>query len=75
VLDPPDLPERKSFPPRIAIIFLGTIVAAVIACGVVIGESHWQKVDPQHPGKLLVHEVFNAARARWQWGSRNGSAN
>jgi capsule polysaccharide export protein KpsE/RkpR len=74
VLDQADLPERKSFPPRIAIILLGTILAVVAASVVVIGRSNWQAVDPRHPGKVFVREVLTTARTRWQWGSRNGSA-
>ena len=73
VLDSPSVPERKSFPPRLLIILLCALLAAVGAGMAVIAEARWQATDPQDPDKQLVREVFLTARARIPWLARNGS--
>src|SRR6266699_127693 len=45
VLDPATIPERKSFPPRLLIMFLGTFLAAAISVVWVLGSSQWQQAD------------------------------
>jgi uncharacterized protein involved in exopolysaccharide biosynthesis len=73
VLDPPNLPEKKSFPPRTLLTLLGATLA--LACGVtwVFGSALWEGADPADPGKLLAQEVFNTVKAAIPWASRNGS--
>jgi uncharacterized protein involved in exopolysaccharide biosynthesis len=73
VLDPPNLPEKKSFPPRTLVTLLGAMLA--LACGVtwVFGSALWKRTDPADPGKLLAQEVFNTVKAAIPWASRNGS--
>jgi uncharacterized protein involved in exopolysaccharide biosynthesis len=74
VLDPPNVPERKSFPPRSLIVLLGAFLA--FACGVtwlfVIGM--WQQTDPSDPAKALAQEVFDSVKSSIPWISRNGYA-
>jgi uncharacterized protein involved in exopolysaccharide biosynthesis len=73
VLDPPNLPEKKSFPPRTLLTLLGATLA--LACGVtwVFGSALWERTDPADPGKLLALEVFTTVKAAIPWASRNGS--
>jgi uncharacterized protein involved in exopolysaccharide biosynthesis len=73
VLDPPNLPERKSFPPRLLFMLLGAVLA--LSCGVswVFGRTMWEQTDPADPGVALVQEVFNTVRNTLPWASRNGS--
>lgn len=61
VIDPANVPERKSWPPRLLIIFLLTSFSLIVTVGCVVGSAYWQKTDPHHPGKLLVKRVWNAA--------------
>jgi len=72
VLDPPNLPERKSFPPRSLIVLLGSVLA--FACGVtwLFAERMWQQTDPSDPAKALAQEVFVSMKAALPWGARNG---
>lgn len=72
-LDPAEVPEGKSFPPRMLILFLGGCVSA--ACGVawVFGESAWQKADPSDPRKAFAEEVLQAVKANLPAISQNGS--
>ncbi len=64
VLDPADVPARKSFPPRTVFIALGLFTS--VACGIlwVLAYSRWKAVDPGEPGKLLIQEIASAVRAK-----------
>lgn len=64
VLDPPDIPEAKSYPPRTILTLLGGILVFAGACAWVFGRAHWQQIDTTDPGKILAREVFEAARMR-----------
>ena len=72
VLDPPNLPEKKSFPPRLLFMLLGTVLA--LACGVawVFGRRSWEQMDPSNPGKMLAQEVLATVQAAMPWTSRKG---
>ncbi len=72
VLDSPNLPERKSFPPRTIIVLLGTALAFL--CGVVwvFGRRVWEQTDQTDPGKVFAQEVFDTVRNAMPWASRNG---
>jgi len=57
VLDPADIPERKSFPPRILLIWFGTCFVFCCACAWVLAAARWHEIDPQEPGKQLALEI------------------
>jgi uncharacterized protein involved in exopolysaccharide biosynthesis len=62
VLDPAEIPEKKSFPPRTLIVLLGALIALAIGIAWVIGTDDWQKIDPQDPGKILVLKMVDSVR-------------
>jgi capsule polysaccharide export protein KpsE/RkpR len=73
VLDAPSLPDRRSFPPRLQIAFLG-ICLAVGARGLwTLGWKEWADIDPHHPGKLFGKEVFQSVNSRMPWSPPYGS--
>jgi capsule polysaccharide export protein KpsE/RkpR len=72
VLDAAIVPERKSFPPRLLIIFLGTVLALSVSVASVLGSKQWQQADPDDPRKVLAEEVVEKVRARLPWTARNG---
>ena len=72
VLDPGRVPERKSFPPRLVITFLGTFLAFAVSVVWVLGSARWKEVDPQDPRKVLLHEVAGTLKARIPWAYSNG---
>jgi capsule polysaccharide export protein KpsE/RkpR len=74
VLDPAQIPEKKSFPPRFVIIFLGTFLCCACSVVFVLGSARWHDVDPQDPRKKFVLEVGHSLRARIPWAARNGVA-
>lgn len=73
VLDPPEIPERRSFPPRTLIVFWGTLLSIVIGAFWLLGEARWQSIDPEDPGKLFAHEVIQSVKSQMPWASANGS--
>src|SRR6266850_2639695 len=56
VLDPARIPEKKSFPPRLVIMVLGTFLVCGMSVVWVLGSAHWEEVDPQDPRKILARE-------------------
>ncbi len=72
VLDPARIPERKSFPPRLVIMFLGTFLVSALSVVWVLGSAQWKEVDPQDPRKVFILEVAGTLKARTPWASRNG---
>src|SRR6267143_1177243 len=74
VLDPARVPEKKSFPPRLVIMLLGTFLASTLSVVWVLGSARWAEVDAQDPRKVFVQEVAGSLKARIPWASRNGNA-
>ena len=63
VLDPADVPERKSFPPRILIGLLGMFMALLASCTWILGKREWHAVDGSNPQKAFLREVGTSIRA------------
>jgi len=72
VLDGADVPEKKSFPPRLLFIALGTLFGFIVACVWSLASSRWGDLDPEDPGKLLVLDVSRTIR-RTPWVERSMS--
>jgi capsule polysaccharide export protein KpsE/RkpR len=72
VLDAPQIPEKKSFPPRLLIIATGGILGLVGASVFVFGREHWSAVDSAEPGKVLVTEVLQTVNAQMPWSPPSG---
>jgi capsule polysaccharide export protein KpsE/RkpR len=58
VLDRPDVPERKSFPPRTLIVGLGTLLALLAGIGWTFLEERWQQMNDDQPAKAFVRELL-----------------
>ena len=74
VLDPARVPEKKSFPPRLVIMFLGTFLVSALSVVWVLGSARWKEVDPQDPRKVFAQEIAGTLKVRMPWASRNGNA-
>ena len=59
VIDPANVPEKKSFPPRLLIILTLTTLSVAIAAISVIASARWREVDPRDPGKRLSMRIWN----------------
>jgi len=73
VLDVAKVPEKKSFPPRLLIMFLCTFLMLAGGTVLVLGRAHWAEVEPTDPGKVLAQDVFRTLHARLPWAASNGS--
>jgi len=62
VLDTPDVPERKSYPPRKILVIVGAGFVFVLSCVWVLANARWQEIDPRDPGKILSQQIFQSAR-------------
>ena len=68
VLDAPNLPEKKSFPPRLFIIIFGAVPVMLGAVAWITGHEIWIQTPDSHPGKKL-------ARGLWHLSKRQRSSN
>jgi capsule polysaccharide export protein KpsE/RkpR len=73
VLDVPIVPDKKSFPPRTLIVFLGTFLALGITAVWIFGNAAWRETDANDPRKLFAQEVFSTVSVRIPFFSQNGS--
>jgi len=73
VLDAAIVPTKKSFPPRMLIVFLGTALAMAVAVAWIYGNTSWHKVDPDDPRKIFAGEVFATVVAGLHRISGNGT--
>jgi uncharacterized protein involved in exopolysaccharide biosynthesis len=73
VLDPAKIPERKSFPPRLAIMLLGTFFVFSFSVVGVLAAARWDEIDPADPRKIFLQEITGTLKAQAPWTSRNGS--
>ena len=73
VLDAAIVPEKKSFPPRLLIMFLGTLFSLMLGTIWVLAKASWQGTDPRHPGKLLALETY--AKIKGDLGLTSGNGN
>lgn len=72
VLVPATVPMKPSFPPRLLVVALGTVLGIVAAMTWILGETRWAAVDARDPRKLLAAEVMTTVRARLPQFAKNG---
>lgn len=65
VLDGPELPEKKVFPQRLAMIATGFCLAVFGAMVWVFLRADWEQLDAQDPGKALGSRVYRTLQARF----------
>jgi hypothetical protein len=73
VLDPPDIPEKKSFPPRLAIALSCSMLALASGAFFVLAQAQWDRTDSNHPGKALAREIVQTLDSSMPWATPNGS--
>lgn len=72
VLDYPNIPERKAFPPRTLILFLGMTLSFAAATIWVFGKTTWDRADSNDPRKQFAQEIFTTVKAAIPHFSQNG---
>ena len=73
VLDPANVPDKKSFPPRLFIVFLGTSLAMCLGVVFVLSSAKWSAIDPQNPGKRFATEIWVDVKEHGLLGATNGT--
>jgi uncharacterized protein involved in exopolysaccharide biosynthesis len=73
VLDPASVPDKRSFPPRLLIIFLGTFFSFSLGVIYVVESANWKAIDPKDPRKQFVTEIWVGVKARAPWIAKNGA--
>jgi capsule polysaccharide export protein KpsE/RkpR len=73
VLDAPNIPEKKSYPPRTLITLLGTVLGCSVGVLIVLGSATWKAIDVRDPRKRFVVQIWLDTRAFKPWSSKNRS--
>jgi uncharacterized protein involved in exopolysaccharide biosynthesis len=72
VLDPALVPTKKSFPPRLLIVFLGTGLGVIFGMMWITGKRRWNEVGRNDPRKAFTVEVLSTLHGYMPWFFRNG---
>jgi capsule polysaccharide export protein KpsE/RkpR len=62
VLDAPDVPDKKVFPPRLLIVALAACAAFAACVMWIFAKSRWDALEPEDPGRLLALNVYASFR-------------
>jgi capsule polysaccharide export protein KpsE/RkpR len=71
VLDPAVVPQKKTSPHRLLIMFIGMCFTFLAGAGWLISAARWERIDPQEPWKVFAQEVLLRSKAR-TWNSSLG---
>jgi uncharacterized protein involved in exopolysaccharide biosynthesis len=63
VIDPPLVAEKKSFPPRLLVIFLLTLTSLLLASVFIITRHRWRLVDSRDQRKVLARDIGSTLRS------------
>jgi len=74
VIDPPNVPGKKSYPHRLLVILVGTLFPCLLGVIWILGRARWTEIDQQDPGKVFALEVFKTLATHWPAASTNGSS-
>jgi capsule polysaccharide export protein KpsE/RkpR len=64
VIDPPGVPEKKSFPPRLLLTALLTAFSFIFTAALILVRDGWSKIDPLDPRKSLTADIAPVLRRR-----------
>jgi len=64
VIDPPGIPEKKYFPPRILLTLLLAFLSITATAALILMRDNWSKVDARDPRKALAADVITVTRHR-----------
>jgi uncharacterized protein involved in exopolysaccharide biosynthesis len=67
IIDPAELPERRTGPPRALITASGALLSLCVAGIWLFSNEAWANTSDQNPRKILAEEIFSAARQAVRW--------
>jgi len=62
VIDAPGIAEKKSFPPRLLLALLMTVVSLACTSVLLLLHSGWVAMDPADPAKMLGEDILSTLR-------------
>jgi len=63
VLDPAEVPERKSSPHRAILVLSATVFIFIFSVAWLLLSARWQEIDPEDPAKALSIQIFETTRS------------
>jgi capsule polysaccharide export protein KpsE/RkpR len=63
VIDDAVVPEKKSFPPRLGLMVMGTLLGLAAGAAWVCCAAFWEAIEPDDPAKSFALEVVGTERA------------
>jgi uncharacterized protein involved in exopolysaccharide biosynthesis len=63
VIDSPGIPEKKSFPPRLLLTLLLTIVFTSVAAALLLAWHRWLQIGASDPRKVLAQQIYGTVSA------------
>jgi len=64
VVDPANLPEKKSFPPRLLLLLGFTVFAVAMGSLWILAKERWRSISYDDPGKLLAQNIYQSIAER-----------
>jgi len=71
VLDPPEVAQRKSWPPRLAIAIFIAFAALILSITGIIFHVWWQRLDPSDKTKIASRMIVERMRELWRQSRHN----
>jgi uncharacterized protein involved in exopolysaccharide biosynthesis len=69
VLEHATIPDKKSSPPRLFIIMLGTMLGITVSIGLMFARAAWSRMNPFDERRILALEVFTTAKSLLRFGN------
>jgi uncharacterized protein involved in exopolysaccharide biosynthesis len=74
VIDPPDVPEKASYPHRLWVILGGACLFFLSGAVWIFGTERWEQIDSRDPGKVFVLEIASSLKSHLPSTSTNGTS-
>jgi capsule polysaccharide export protein KpsE/RkpR len=63
VIDSPGIPEKKSFPPRLLVTALLTLISTSIAAALLLAWQRCLQISPSDPRRVLARRIYSTLSA------------
>ncbi len=63
ILDPANVPQEKSYPPRLQMAILGALLGCLLCAGTLGLRFQWDRIDDNDPWKKFARQMFATTKA------------
>jgi capsule polysaccharide export protein KpsE/RkpR len=67
VIDPPGIPEKKSFPRRKLLTLIMTMLVVGVTSAWLIARHHWKNISVHDPRRVFASEIFETLNLKRLW--------